>query len=182
MTTSVHFGTSHTKHVKKIMSDEMSLLEPQTPCRCPPSFPTTNHSPSPNMNMLEFWWKAHYDLFETCDSKAQDLVFAVTAAVKRVIKQDNRSARGADHVRIKEMYHMLNVCQEFAHEAQAFCRKMAKSNKGYGKTSPFDTQPASNSEYAWIPQVKGEVPVSPMRAMWQLQSFLEKGMRDVSEL
>jgi hypothetical protein len=132
--------------------------------------------------MLEFWWKAHHDLLETCNLKAEELLQAVTAAVPRVITKDSRSVRGADHVHIKEMYDMLNVCQDFAHEAQRFCAKLARSNKGYGTSSPFDAEPADRSEYAWIPRAKGKTPVSPMRAVWQLQGFLQNGIRDVSKL
>jgi hypothetical protein len=132
--------------------------------------------------MLDFWWQAHADLLQSCDSKAEFLHSAITAAVTRIIAQADRDSSSENFATTAEAYQMLDTCQEFARRTQRFCTTMALSNKGYGSSSPFDTQPASSSTYAWIPMAVGETPVSPMRALWQLEGYLNNGIKDVEKL
>lgn len=132
--------------------------------------------------MLDLWWRTHDSLLHICERKAQELLDAITAAVSRVIKQDNRALNSANHETIRKKYQMLNTCQDYAHEAQYFCARMLVSSKAYGKISPFDTQPAERSEYAWIPRKEGKTPVSPMRAVWQLERTLDNTLEDVAKV
>ncbi|KAF1912926.1 hypothetical protein BDU57DRAFT_457103 [Ampelomyces quisqualis] len=48
--------------------------------------------------------------------------------------------------------------------------------------SPYDTRPAVRSRYAWALDIRGQTPVSPLRALLQLERRLNEALERVVEM
>ena len=122
--------------------------------------------------MRSYAWGNHDDLITTLASAARTLRSESTKAVFRITSEDEEDRSGEHHAELVEEWRLLQARQDLAKITINLCdwerlgRAMNRSH------SPWDAEPAVRSRYAWALGMSGDTPVSPMRALFELEKRL----------
>lgn len=126
-------------------------------------------------------WEIHDTLISTLSSLSAKLLTEITLAEARINLDDEVDRGGNLHSAIVKKWTLLQSWRDTAQRVSALCDWERLERKTNRTGSPWDTQPAVKSRYAWALGVKGEMPVSPLRALLVLERRLGEVMGRVVE-
>ena len=126
-------------------------------------------------------WEIHDTLISTLSSLSAQLLTEITLAEARINLDDELDRGGDLHSVIVKKWTLLQSWRDTAQRVSAWCdwERLERKTKRTG--SPWDTQPAVESRYSWALEIKGQVPVSPLRALLELERRLGEAMGRVVE-
>lgn len=121
-------------------------------------------------------WEIHDTLISTLSSLSAQLLTEITLAEARIDLDDELDCCGDLHSVIFKTWTLLQSWRNTAQRVSALCDRERLERKTNRTGSPWDTQPAVESRYAWALGVSGEMPVSPLRALLVLERRLGEAM------
>jgi hypothetical protein len=129
----------------------------------------------------EYVWQRHDQCIYGCGLQARWLKDKTVDAQARLERQDKADKNGAHHTDIVKKWETLKVWQQMTQRTESLCEWEQAVHMDIRMDSPFDTLPASRSRYAWALNIRGDTPVSPMRAVLHLEKKLERAMQLIME-
>jgi hypothetical protein len=129
--------------------------------------------------MTTYSWEMHDKLINTCNTLARTLIATIDKARDRITLKDKADKTGEHHKDIVKKWEMLQTWRHRAQRAMNLCDWERLGRTGDRTHSPYDTEPAIRSRYAWALGIRGQTPVSPMRVLWQLERRLNEAVGDV---
>jgi hypothetical protein len=129
----------------------------------------------------EYVWQRHDQCIYGCGLQARWLKDKILDAQARLKLQDKADKTGAHHDEIVKKWETLKAWQQMVQRTESLCEWEQAVHMNVRTHSPFDTVPASRSRYAWALNIRGDTPVSPMRAVFHLDKKLERVMQLITE-
>jgi hypothetical protein len=105
-------------------------------------------------------------------ARAETLQMEIDAAQDRVEEQDDCDATGEYHEDIVQKWIKFQLLQGLATRSEQLCGRERAARQSTRRHSPYDTESASLSRFAWVIEVQGQIPVSPMWALLRLDDIL----------
>jgi hypothetical protein len=122
-------------------------------------------------------WERHDQCMFGCGFQGRLLKDKIAATQARLKRQDKADKTGAHHEEIARKWKTLQTWQQIVQRTLSLCEwEEAVRRMNVRTNSPFDTVPASQSRYAWALNIRGDTPVSPMRAAFRLEKLLERAL------
>ncbi|KAH5573184.1 hypothetical protein HBI24_201410 [Parastagonospora nodorum] len=132
--------------------------------------------------MHTFAWDRHDELIAKCSYLAHDLQTRADRAEARIAKEDTRDVSGEHHASIVKKWIFLQGTNRMAQETENLCEWELRGRRPDRTHSPFDAELAMHSRYAWTLDMGGQIRVSPLRALLQLDKVLELALVQVLEV
>jgi hypothetical protein len=132
--------------------------------------------------MRTFAWERHDKLFARCSYLAHDLQTRADRAEARIAKEDTREVSGKHHPSIVKKWIFLQGLNRMAHETEILYDWELRGRRADRTHSPFDAELAMHSRYAWALDMGGQVRVSPLRVLVQLEKALDLALVQVLDI
>lgn len=179
------FACHHIQHITTLMNNSpinhQSMGSSTLLCRFLASLNCLSHAPNHEMIQTHAW-ETHDELISKCSTMAQSLRTDIDEAKDRVDDQDKCDTTGENHAEIVRKWKTLQSWERLAQRTKGLCdweRTRCTTNRTH---SPYDTEPAARSRYAWALDLHGQIPVSPTRALSQLERLLSEALAKVVEI
>jgi hypothetical protein len=127
-------------------------------------------------------WEKHDELIGTCHEMAQTLIAKIDKAHDRVKHEFEADKTGDQYEEIEKKRITLYTRKHLAQKALVLCEWERLQRKTNRLHSPFDTEPAIRSRYAWTLDILDQDAVSPMRVLWQLERRLNEALEKVTKM
>jgi hypothetical protein len=127
--------------------------------------------------MSKYAWEQHDELIYGCGVSARWLKTKIEEAKAHLTHQDKVEGTSEHHDTIMRKWRTLQTWLRIVQRTESLCEWERAVYTDIRTNSPFDTAPASRSRYAWALNIRGEIPVSPMRAVSQLERILTRALQ-----
>jgi hypothetical protein len=122
-------------------------------------------------------WERHNELIYCCGVSARWLKTKIEEAKARLTIEDEADHNGVNHAAILKKWKTLQAWQHMVQRTESLCDWERTVHMDDRTDSSFDAVPASRSRYVWALNIRGESPVSPMRAVFQLEKSLTRALQ-----
>jgi hypothetical protein len=112
----------------------------------------------------------------------QILETEIDEAQGRVEEQDDCDTTGEHHEEIVRKWKKLQTLQRLAQRTESLCKEERIRCTTQRTQSPYDTEPAIQSRYAWVFDLRGQTPVSPMRGVSQPADLWSAALDEVMKI
>jgi hypothetical protein len=112
------------------------------------------------------------ELVDTCMTRAEILQMEIDAAQDRVEEQDDCDPTAQYHEDIVQKWIKFQRLQGLATRSEQLCGRERAVRQSARRYLPYDTESASLSRFAWVMELQGQIPVSPMWALLRLDDIL----------